>query len=248
MRFNLYTTASYGSVIATVTTRGGFILYVNGNEMTRFRMEEGATSHTTESTEETETAEAIQMAVAFPMAHIKNQDNLMCLEIHTKTLAATNDFHVAIGFGENTEDMLVDGTASYSHAGYYDSTWDERNFHALDKNINTKFTALGTAIVAGTEPVYVQWHYNGMRHETLNFLRFYAATRGRARRATSTSCLQRRQHVEHAASPGGQLDAGRLGPEPGDPLLQHQALPLLPRAGWTRPPRRASRSARCTWA
>lgn len=183
VRFNLYTTASYGSVIATVTTRGGFILYVNGNEMTRFRMAEGATSHTTESTEETETAEAIQMAVAFPMAHIKNQDNLMCLEIHTKTLAATNDFHVAIGFGENTEDMLVDGTASYSHAGYYDSTWDERNFHALDKNINTKFTALGTAIVAGTEPVYVQWHYNGMRHETLNFLRFYAGnTRARSPR------------------------------------------------------------------
>ena len=170
--FNLYSASPYATMDVTVTTRGGFILYIDDEENARYNLPQGATDHTTQPVTEDDAAKSIRISV--DMSHISNQNNLLCIETHTISIVTENEFNVEVEFVNTSTDMVSDGQMSSSDVGYDDGTWHETNANIFNKNTQDKFNVMNDAAVAGTYHVWAAWTYNNNRRVIINYLRFFA--------------------------------------------------------------------------
>ena len=93
MDFSIYATAPYAQIATTVTTRGGFALYLNGEELRRYNLPAGTLTVDTKSVADTEQPISIRFAENFAGAGVGNQNNHLCVEVHTSSLLSANEFN-----------------------------------------------------------------------------------------------------------------------------------------------------------
>ena len=169
------TVASYATIKHTVTTRGGFAVYVNGHELGRSRLSSGELTTESQPTSESETAINVQMGTSFAAAAVKNTDNLVCVEVHTSTIDAVNNFAYSVSLLGKQDDLVVDGTLTGSHPGYHTTMWNEVLANAADKNNNNKFNT-DDPLTCSTSKAWVQWTWSNERMESINYMKFYCGT------------------------------------------------------------------------
>ena len=176
--FDIYATSGYATFDTTVRTRGGYIVYVNGAEVGRARMPAGTVTSTTLPSTTSESPVNVVLSVLFTSTTLRNQNNLVCIEIHQNAVETVSGraFQVSFEFRNPVDDGLTGGSFTYSHTGYYDSTWDERNFHAVDKNTNNKFTVTSpiSANICVDEHMWVQFAFDNQGAGVFNYVKFYA--------------------------------------------------------------------------
>ncbi|KAK8830301.1 hypothetical protein WA577_005989 [Blastocystis sp. JDR] len=170
------TVDSYATIRHVVTMRGGFAVFVNGIELGRSRLPTGDLTFEMEPTTESETPISVHMGTSFAAANMKNTDNLVCVEVHTLTIDSANNFGYSVTLVGEEDDLVIDGDFAASHEGYHSSEWDERAFHAYDKNNNNKFNTDDPLTCTGEVKAYVQWTWKNERMEAINYLKFYGGT------------------------------------------------------------------------
>ena len=172
--FDVLEIQGYAAIQASVRTRGGYALYINGQEMTRIRLPAGDLTHQTESTAE-ETAMSLWVAlVSFEQAAMRNTGNLICVEIHTQTPPSENEFAIVLSLQGIETDLTTNGVVTSSHPGYSDAYYHETYDNTVDKNINTKFYAQSTAVCQGTDHVWVSYTFNNNRKVFSNQFTVYS--------------------------------------------------------------------------
>ena len=75
----------------------------------------------------------------------------------------------------------IGGTVIASHVGFYDSSYDERYYLAVDKKTNTKLTLLDSSVASGESSFWLQWAPFNPDGEIINHVQFYAGNTRRRR-------------------------------------------------------------------
>ena len=75
----------------------------------------------------------------------------------------------------------IGGTVIASHVGFYDSSYDERYYLAVDKKTNTKLTLLDSSVASGESSFWLQWTPFNPDGEIINHVQFYAGNTRRRR-------------------------------------------------------------------
>ena len=91
----------------SVTTRGGYRAFFNGIEAGRIFLPAGDITASTEPTEEVTTARTLTIGMSFEKAKIAAQENLMCIEVHTKTIDSSNVFSITLSLVGNENDVMM---------------------------------------------------------------------------------------------------------------------------------------------
>ena len=157
----------------SVTTRGGYRAFFNGIEAGRIFLPDGDITASTEPTEEVTTARTLTIGMSFEKAKIAAQENLMCIEVHTKTIDSSNLFSITLSLVGNENDLVVDGSLGYSHYGYNDDYWHEYYINLYDKDTNSKWYVDDNAVCQGTGRAWFTWKWNDKRAQVVNYLKFY---------------------------------------------------------------------------
>ena len=165
--------ATYATIRHTVTTRGGFAVYVNGVELGRSRLPTGDLTVATEPTSESETPISVIMGTSFAAANVKNTGNLVCIEVHTITVDTVNTFGYSVALVADEDDLVIDGDFVGSHIGYITPEWYEVAAQSCDKDIYSKFYTDDPQTCTGAVKAYVQWTWKNERMEAINYLKFY---------------------------------------------------------------------------
>ena len=172
--FDVLEIQGYAAIQASVRTRGGYALYLNGQEMTRIRLPTGDLTYQTESTAE-ETSMSLWVAlVSFELAAMRNTGNLICVEIHTKTPPTENEFAIVLSLEGSETDLTTNGVVTASHPGFDDGYYHETYDNTVDKNTNTKFYAESTAFCQGSQHVWVSYTFNNNRKVFSNQFTLYS--------------------------------------------------------------------------
>ena len=173
--FDISSVVQYASVDYTITTKGGYALYLNGVEQFRDNLPEGTLTYMTQSLTQSDAAVSYRVSLSFAAAQLSASGNLICLETHTMT-TVVDDLTFSLSLLMNEDDLVVDGVLSYSHPGFDDGTWYEAVLNAVNKNTNDKFNSMdsdGTS-TGDDDHVWIQWTYNNNRAVFINYLNFYS--------------------------------------------------------------------------
>ena len=173
--FDISSVVQYASVDYTITTKGGYALYLNGVEQFRDNLPEGTLTYMTQSLTQSDVAVSYRVSLSFAAAQLSASGNLICLETHTMT-TVVDDLTFSLSLLMNEDDLVVDGVLSYSHPGFDDGTWYEAVPNAVNKNTNDKFNSMdsdGTS-TGDDDHVWIQWTYNNNRAVFINYLNFYS--------------------------------------------------------------------------
>ena len=141
----------------SVTTRGGYRAFFNGIEAGRIFLPSGDITASTEPTEEVTTARTLTIGMSFEKAKIAAQENLMCIEVHTKTIDSSNLFSITLSLVGNENDLVVDGSIGYSHYGFDNSYWHEYYINLYDKNTYSKYVIIDNDVCLGTSRAWFTW-------------------------------------------------------------------------------------------
>lgn len=176
--FDVTNVVVYSMMTAEVTTRGGYRMFLNGQEVGRSFLGYNDLTFETEPIEEVETARSLKMALSFGSAKVAAQDNLMCIEVRTKTVDTANHFSCTITLTEsNVLDLFPngasDGSLGYSHTGYYDSQWQENYPNLIDKATNNKWYVEDNSVYQGTSRAWITWKWSDNRVQAVNYLKYY---------------------------------------------------------------------------
>lgn len=161
--FDVLNIQGYAAIQTSVRTRGGYALYINGQELTRIRLPTGDLTYQTESTAEEEAMSLWVAQVSFESAAMRNTGNLICVEVHTKTAPSQNEFAIVLSLLGADTDLTTDGVVTASHVGFDSSLYHETYVNTVDKNTNTKFYAESSALCQGTEHVWITYTFNNAR-------------------------------------------------------------------------------------
>ena len=112
--FDITNVVQYASIDYTVTTKGGYALYLNGVEQFRDNLPEGTLSYTTQSLSQSNVAVYYRVSLSFAASQLGVSNNLICLETHSVT-TVTDDRSFSLSLNMNENDLIVDGVLSYSH-------------------------------------------------------------------------------------------------------------------------------------
>ena len=156
-----------------IKTRGGFVAYLNGEEINRVRLSDDALRSTPATQAFTEPT-WVTMGMGIQASTLIEGDNYLCVEVHKATSSSVveNEFDVYLRPAVGGDDLVVDGTYTYSHAGYNDGTWFEEIGNAVDKNTSTKFYSNDATCTSGGS-AWLQWTYNNERKEFVTRFTFY---------------------------------------------------------------------------
>ena len=173
--FDISSVVQYASVDYTITTKGGYALYLNGVEQFRDNLPEGTLTYMTQSLTQSDVAVSYRVSLSFAAAQLSASGNLICLETHTMTTVA-DDLTFSLSLLMNEDDLVVDGVLSYSHPGFDDGTWYEAVLNAVNKNTNDKFNSMNSdgSYTPDDDHVWIQWTYNNNRAVFINYLNFYS--------------------------------------------------------------------------
>ena len=173
--FDISSVVQYASVDYTITTKGGYALYLNGVEQFRDNLPEGTLTYMTQSLTQSDAAVSYRVSLSFAAAQLSASGNLICLETHTMTTVA-DDLTFSLSLLMNEDDLVVDGVLSYSHPGFDDGTWYEAVLNAVNKNTNDKFNSMNSdgSYTPDDDHVWIQWTYNNNRAVFINYLNFYS--------------------------------------------------------------------------
>ena len=172
--FDVLDIQGYATIQTSVRTRGGYALYLNGQEMVRIRLPTGDLTYQTESTAEEQSMSMWIAKVSFEHAAMRNTDNLFCVEIHTKTPPSQNEFAIVFSLLGVDTDLITDGVVTASHNGFDDGYYHETFENTVDKNINTKFYAASSNFCTGSQHVWVTYTFNNARKEFSNQFLLYS--------------------------------------------------------------------------
>ena len=138
--FNAILHELFVTYTVAVRTSGGFITYLNGQEVNRVRLPDGTVTKDTAATESTDSAFVLMTDSIFTSALVDGE-NFLCVDVHKRTASssATNDFDIYVTPQGGERELLVGGTIAYSHQGYNDAYYHETWDKAFDKNVYTKF-------------------------------------------------------------------------------------------------------------
>ena len=127
------------SYLMGIRTSGGFIAYLNGQEINRVRMPDGAVTKDTTATE-TGSSEFVVAGYSMFTSALVDGENFLCVEVHKRSVRSeTNDFDVYVTPQGDARELLVGGTVARSHEGFDSNYWHETWDKVFDKNTNTKF-------------------------------------------------------------------------------------------------------------
>lgn len=127
------------SYLMGIRTSGGFIAYLNGQEINRVRMPDGAVTKDTTATE-TGSSEFVVAGYSMFTSALVDGENFLCVEVHKRSVRSeTNDFDVYVTPQGDARELLVGGTVARSHEGFDSIYWHETWDKVFDKNTNTKF-------------------------------------------------------------------------------------------------------------
>ena len=173
--FDISSVVQYASVDYTITTKGGYALYLNGVEQFRDNLPEGTLTYMTQSLTQSDVAVSYRVSLSFAAAQLSASGNLICLETHTMT-TVTDDLTFSLSLLMDEDDLVVDGVLSYSHPGFDDGTWYEAVLNAVNKNTNDKFNSMNSdgSYTPDDDHVWIQWTYNNNRAVFINYLNFYS--------------------------------------------------------------------------
>ena len=173
--FDISSVVQYASVDYTITTKGGYALYLNGVEQFRDNLPEGTLTYMTQSLTQSDVAVSYRVSLSFAAAQLSASGNLICLETHTMT-TVVDDLTFSLSLLMNEDDLVVDGVLSYSHPGFDDGTWYEAVLNAVNKNTNDKFNSMNSdgSYTPDDDHVWIQWTYNNNRAVFINYLNFYS--------------------------------------------------------------------------
>ena len=173
--FDISSVVQYASVDYTITTKGGYALYLNGVEQFRDNLPEGTLTYMTQSLTQSDAAVSYRVSLSFAAAQLSASGNLICLETHTMT-TVVDDLTFSLSLLMNEDDLVVDGVLSYSHPGFDDGTWYEAVLNAVNKNTNDKFNSMNSdgSYTPDDDHVWIQWTYNNNRAVFINYLNFYS--------------------------------------------------------------------------
>ena len=173
--FDISSVVQYASVDYTITTKGGYALYLNGVEQFRDNLPEGTLTYMTQSLTQSDVAVSYRVSLSFAAAQLSASGNLICLETHTMTTVA-DDLTFSLSLLMDEDDLVVDGVLSYSHPGFDDGTWYEAVLNAVNKNTNDKFNSMNSdgSYTPDDDHVWIQWTYNNNRAVFINYLNFYS--------------------------------------------------------------------------
>ena len=173
--FDISSVVQYASVDYTITTKGGYALYLNGVEQFRDNLPEGTLTYMTQSLTQSDAAVSYRVSLSFAAAQLSASGNLICLETHTMT-TVVDDLTFSLSLLMNEDDLVVDGVLSYSHPGFDDGTWYEAVPNAVNKNTNDKFNSMNSdgSYTPDDDHVWIQWTYNNNRAVFINYLNFYS--------------------------------------------------------------------------
>ena len=170
-----------------IKTCGGFIAYLNGEEVNRVRLP----THTTRTTPATSAFSEptwVTMGMGIQSSVLSEGENYLCVEVHKASVSSDdNEFDVYIRPIAGGDDLVTDGTYTFSHPGFNDGTWFEEISNAVDKNTGTKFFSDDTSCTSGGS-AWLQWTYNNERKEYVTRFTFY--TGNSAHRMPNTIRLQ----------------------------------------------------------
>lgn len=170
--FNASRLDLYGTVVIGVKVKGGFIMYLNDQEINRVNLGASATFNSP-ATDSFTTDTFVEYIDSAQLSLIQDGENFICVEVHKKTASAEaeNTFDMYIRPLAGGRDIIADGEASASHPGYYDGYYDERYPNLFDKITNNKWFSNDYAC----SNQYGQYTFNNKRREYANYLVLYQA-------------------------------------------------------------------------
>lgn len=161
----------FATVVFGVKVKGGFIMYLNGQEMNRVHLPATTTFNTAATAEFEEDIFVEYYEPAQLSAVLVEGENFVCVEVHKKTVNTDEDntFDMYIRPVAAGRDIIIDGEVSASSIGYYNSPYDERYFNTVDKNTNNKWYNNANTC----ENVWVKYVFNNERKDYANAFTYY---------------------------------------------------------------------------
>lgn len=145
-----------------IKTKGGFIVYLNGEEINRANLPGDAGVSTPSSAAYPE-SKWIYYSMGMQASNLVVGDNYICIQMHKPRASSgePNDFNVIMSPKPEGVDLIANGSYRASHPGLDDGTWHETNANVFDKNTGNKFYTQDSSC----KNVWVEWAYGDDRRE-----------------------------------------------------------------------------------
>ena len=160
-----------------IKTKGGFIAYMNGEEINRVNLADDASVKTT-ATKAYTASRWVYYSMGMQSSNLVVGDNYLCVEVHKSYSNSNepNDFNVVMSPKPEGIDLIANGSYRSSHPGLDDGQWHETNANIFDKNTGNKFYAKDSSC----KNVWVEWAYENDRREFVTRFVFFTGN-GRRR-------------------------------------------------------------------
>ena len=172
-RFDVNDTIGYASVKTVVNTRGGYRVFINGIETGRSFLPSGELTFESEPIEDSEIGRDLPLIISYEKGKIISDNNLLCIEVHTKSGNPDTSFSCSVSLQGSNDDLIVDGSLGYSHAGFNDGTWLEDYPNLYDKVTTNKWYVASSAISSGSDRSWLTWKWNDNRSQVVNYWKLY---------------------------------------------------------------------------
>ena len=169
-RFDAPSLDAIASYMVGVKVRGGFVMYLNGQEVNRVRVAEDA-SHTTPATGAFDEPTYVTYGDSAQLSLLEATDNLLCVEVHDTEERPDDDntFNMYVQPKMTSRDLVANGEGTASHVGYNDQWYDERNYHLWNKVNTDKFFSNDNSCTN----VWGQWTFNNFGRDYATAARVY---------------------------------------------------------------------------